>query len=178
MRTPIFLIVGLVVGRGWCSPRGAIGNDYYLLRRLHGAAIHRAGDRLEHPRRLLRLREFRLGGLLRARRLFDGRSIYKLYHRCRSAAAVLDADRRRGVRHRRLRHGLSDAAAARRVLRHRDAGACRGAADAGGQLGLRRRLARRLYHAARDIRAVRQLHQISVPDHAGACGRSRSRSRG
>jgi uncharacterized protein len=30
-----------------------------LLRRLCGAAIHRAGDRVEHPRRLYRLREFR-----------------------------------------------------------------------------------------------------------------------
>ena len=43
-----------------------------VLRRLHRAAIHRAGDRLEHPRRLLRLCELRLGGVLRGRRLFVG----------------------------------------------------------------------------------------------------------
>ena len=43
-----------------------------VLCRLHRAAIHRAGDRLEHPRRLLRLRELRLGGVFRARRLLVG----------------------------------------------------------------------------------------------------------
>ena len=46
----------------------------------------------------------------------------------------------------RLRHGLPDAEAARRVLRHRHAGHGRGAADADHQLGFRRRLARRLRH--------------------------------
>ena len=122
---------------------------------------------MEYSRRLLRLREFRLRRLLRPRRLFDRR------HAQASSAAdpAPGPGRRRGVGRRRSRNGLSDAAAARRILRHRHACARRRAADAGRQLGLCRRLARRLYRTAGNARSVRPLYQISVHDHAAACRR-------
>ena len=59
--------------------------------------------------------------------------------------------RRHRVRPGRARHRLSDAAAARRVFRHRHAGARGRAANADRQLGFRRRLARRLYHPAAEV---------------------------
>ena len=164
-----------------------------VFRRLHRSAIHRAGDRVEHPRRLLRLREFRLGGVFRRsapirrwrmhklgaehRPLFSG---FARRHRARDPAAEhpdADRDRRHRVRPGRARHRLSDAAAARRVLRHRHAGARGRAADADRQLGLRRRLARRLHHPPERGADPRQLHPISVPGHAGAVGgRDRDRA--
>ena len=64
----IALIVAALILHA-CGPERIL-----LLRRLCGAAVHRAGDRLEHPRRLRGLRELRLGRLLRDRRL----------HRCRA----------------------------------------------------------------------------------------------
>ena len=67
-----------------------------FLRRLRRAAIRRAGDGLEHSRRLLRLREFRLRRVFRARRLFDGRSLHKTSIRCRSRCP--DPGRRRSSR--------------------------------------------------------------------------------
>ena len=84
---------------------------------------------------------------------------------------VHGAGRRHRLRHRRLGHGLPDAAAARGVLRHRHAGHGRGAADADHQLGFRRRLARRLRHPAGQASRsalLAQLHRVSVPDHARA----------
>ena len=151
MRSDLFLLVCLVVGGIVYAAALALGNDYYLLRRLRRAAICRARDGLEHPRRLLRLREFRLGCVLRARRLFDGRDSIELYP---MPIPVSGRFRRRGLRRRRFRHGLSDAAAARSILRHCDAGARGGAGDSDCQLGLCRRLARRLYRATRVDRAV------------------------
>ena len=69
-----------------------------------------------------------------------------------AAVPVVDPDPRRhrrpGFRAGRLRHGVSHAQAARGVLCHRHAGHGRRAADAGHQLGLRRRIARRLHHPA------------------------------
>ena len=61
----------------------------FLLRRLCRAAIHRAGDRLEHPRRLYRLREFRHRRVLRDRRLYLGGAAQAL------GPADPGADRRR-----------------------------------------------------------------------------------
>ena len=92
---------------------------------------------------------------------------------------VLIADRRHRLRRRRARHGLSDAAAARRVLRHRDAGARGRAADAGRQLDLCRRRARRLCDPAGQRAADRQLRAVPVPADArrSRCSRSRSRAR-
>src|SRR5262249_38187890 len=43
-----------------------------VLRRLHRVAIRGTGDRLEYSRRIYRLRQFRLGRVLRAGRLCDG----------------------------------------------------------------------------------------------------------
>ena len=54
---------------GAVSAVPALRQRLCVLRQLHRAAIHRAGDRLEHPRRLLRLCELRLGRLFRHRRL-------------------------------------------------------------------------------------------------------------
>ena len=45
--------------------RCSIKNEYYLLRRLRGPAVHRARHRLEHPGRLCGLRELRHRRLLR-----------------------------------------------------------------------------------------------------------------
>ena len=53
-----------------------------------------------------------------------------------------------GRRAARPRHRLPDAAAEGGLFLHRHALPLGGAADAGGELGLRRRLARRLYHPA------------------------------
>ena len=59
-------------------------------------------------------------------------------------------------------------------------GARGGGADPDHQLGLRRRLARRLYPAAGDRAAGRQLYRVSVPHHAGPLrhrGHDRARHR-
>src|SRR5262249_2987176 len=78
-RHPPALVVGILCdlpgGRRGIFPDHA-GDRQRLpvLRRLHGGAVHCARDRLEHPRRLLRVRELRLGGILRGRRLFVGRA--------------------------------------------------------------------------------------------------------
>ncbi len=74
-----------------------------------------------------------------------------------------------GVGTGRSRHGLLDAAPARRVLRDRNARACRGAADAGSELELCRRIAWRLRdQAGRHPRS--SLYPVSVPDHVDAGG--------
>ncbi len=88
-----------------------------------------------------------------------------------------DRDRRHRLRHRRARHGLPDAAAARRVLRDRDAGARGRAADHRRQLELRRRRARRLRHPAERDRVHRPLHPVPVPGDARARGDRARRSR-
>ncbi len=74
--------------------------------------------------------------------------------------------------------GYLDAATARRLLRHRDARDGGGAPDAGRQLGLCRRLARRLCDPARGAgNAAPALHPVPVPGDAGARGHRRSSSR-
>ena len=93
---------------------------------------------------------------------------------CGFDPAAADSDPDRVRRHRlgpdRARHWLSDAAAAGGVLRHRHSGARGRAADAHRQLGLRRRLARRLYHPAHRSADRRQLYSVPLPDHAHAVG--------
>jgi len=79
-------------------------------------------------------------GVLRARRLCDCVLPQILPDACAGAAY----HRRRRVGSGGTRHGLSDVAASRGVLRHRDARARRRAADPGGQLELCRRRAGRL----------------------------------
>ena len=90
--------------------------------------------------------------------------------RIRGSDPAADRRQRRGVGAGRARHGLPDAAAARCLLRHRDAGAGRGAADPRGQLELRGRRAWRLCDpAGRRAGAVfAALHPIPVPGDAGA----------
>ena len=192
MRSFFFYLGCILVGAAVLRLRALARQRLSVLCRLHRAAIHRAGDRLEHPRRLLRLCEFRHRGVLCRRRLFVGGAaqarherrplfsgIARRHRQARSAAEHPDADhhRRHRVRPDRARHRLSDAAAARRVLRHRHACARGRAANADRQLGLRRRLARRLYHPAGRSADHRQLHPVSVPGHAGAFGGRASRSR-
>ncbi len=173
MRTPVFLVIWLAVAAAVFGIALGLGNDYvffagYVV--LQYVVLATAWNILGGYCGYVNFGSaafFALGA-------YSTVAIYKFIADndvLSDADSRSDADRRRRVRHRRLRHGLSDAAAARRVLRHRDAGARRRAADAGRQLGLCRRLARRLCHPPRGDRADRQLHQISVPDHAAACRR-------
>ena len=62
---PAFSAIAVVVAAWSLSGRRSDRDRVSVFRRLYGAAIRRAGDSLEHPRRLLRLCEFRLGGILR-----------------------------------------------------------------------------------------------------------------
>ena len=75
-----FLLICLAVGAVVFGAAAGRRQRLRLLRRLCGAAIRRAVDRLEHSRRLLRLRELRHRRVLRARRLFDGRDL-QVHHR-------------------------------------------------------------------------------------------------
>ena len=139
----------------------------FLLRRLSRAAIHRAGDRVEHPRRLYRLREFR--HRRRSSRSAPIRAVvlHKLWGPPIPVSILVGGIVSGAAR---ARHGLSHLAPEGRVLRHRDPGARHRAADPHHQLGLCRRLARRLHHPAGAGAAHRQLHPVSLPGHAGAVG--------
>ena len=67
--------------RNSAGNRGALSahpQRVFLLGCVHGAAIRHPRHRLEHPRRLRRLRELRLGGLLRDRRLHNGCALLRL----------------------------------------------------------------------------------------------------
>ncbi|CAA9242507.1 MAG: Branched-chain amino acid transport system permease protein LivM, partial [uncultured Acetobacteraceae bacterium] len=150
-----------------CRPVRRAAADRERVRVLRGLlhpAIRRAVLGLEHPRRLRGLRELRRG------RLHGDRGL----HRHRAAEgdrAGPPAGHRRGRRGRRAarpRHGLPHLAAARGVLLHRHALPRRGAAHAGGELGLRRRLARRLHRPPAGGAALRQLRRVPVRRHAGA----------
>src|SRR5213080_4131804 len=171
------LSLGFDRGRGCRVLRCAPGEQRLrILRRLHGLAIRRTGDRLEYSRRIYRLRQFRLGRVLRAGRLCDGipAQIVSI------ADPAIDRYRRDRIGHRRIRYGLFDAAAARRLFRDRHAGARHRAADSRGQLGLRRRLARRLHHPAERDCVHRTVHPISVSIDARArrhCAHDRARHR-
>ena len=65
MRNPVFVLLLIVVAAAGVRRRACDRQRLCVLRRLRRAAIHRAGDGLEHPGRLHRLREFRHRGVLR-----------------------------------------------------------------------------------------------------------------
>ena len=138
--------------------RWQIAERVFLFRRLCGAAIRRAGDRVEHPRRLYRLHQFRHRRVFRLRRLQLGRA----------PQADLGPDpgddpgRRTGLGTPRLWHGLSDPAAEGGVFCHRDPGPGDRGADPDRQLGLRRRLARHLHHPAAAVADPWRLYPIPL----------------
>ena len=74
LRSWLFAPAAFAVAAGGVRARAPGRQRLRLLRRLRGAAIRRARHGLEHSRRLHGLCEFRLGGVLRARRLQHGRA--------------------------------------------------------------------------------------------------------
>ena len=78
MSNRVFAVVAFAFAARHRSRRASSSpNDYFFSAAYTRAAVRDPRDRLEHPRRLHRLRELRLGGVLRDRRLHARCSLYK-----------------------------------------------------------------------------------------------------
>ena len=166
MKSNAWFSAGLLIAvrQSSCSGIRAVHNDYAFFAAYAGTAIHRARLRLEHPRRLCGIREFRHRRLLRSRRLYQRRHRQT---RTRPHPAH-DACGRRRLRSGRRTYGCDDAETPRRLLRHLHPRTRSRRAGCHHQLGLRRRLRRSLCRAAPLRTARRTLRRISVLPDAGA----------
>ena len=157
-------------GRHHLRPVAARHQRLFLLRLLSRAAIRRAVDRLEHPGRLYRLCEFRHRRVLRASAPIRAVVLHKLVAPPIPVSilvgGVLSGVLGLGMGYLTLRAPRACSsriatlalAVVLQTLRH--------------QLGLCRRLARRLHHPPGAGAAHRQLHPVSLSRHADPGRRS------
>ena len=132
MRTPAFILLGAVVAALVFAGARLVGNDYVFFAGytvLQFIVLATAWNILGGYTGYVNFGTAAFFAL--------GAYTTVFFHKTLSAADPgAGVARRRRVRPGRARHGLSDAAAARRVLLDRDACARRRAADPGGELGL------------------------------------------